>query len=82
MQPLADKDLPKIRKEMQKIIRKNLPFIREELSPGEARARIEAAGEPYKLEILESIMARCGGSVEYGESRLYPGAGQAVLHWG
>lgn len=33
LQPLADKDLNKIRKEMQRIIRKNLPFIREELSP-------------------------------------------------
>ncbi len=43
---------------MQKIIRKNLPFIREELPAAEARARIEAAGEPYKLEILESIVAR------------------------
>ena len=58
LQPLADKDLPKIRKEMQKIIRKNLPFIREELSVEEARRRIEEAGESYKLEILEGIVAR------------------------
>ena len=58
LQPIGDKDLPKIRKEMQRIIRKNLPFVREEVTPAEARARIEAAGEPYKLEILESILAR------------------------
>lgn len=29
-----------------------------QLSPEEAEARIKAAGEPYKLEILESIRAR------------------------
>ncbi|WIA09816.1 hypothetical protein OEZ85_009191 [Tetradesmus obliquus] len=56
--PLSDKELKAIRKEMQKIMRMNLPFIREELSPEEAEARIKAAGEPYKLEILESIRAR------------------------
>lgn len=30
--PLSDKDLKAIKKEMQKIIRMNLPFIREEVS--------------------------------------------------
>jgi threonyl-tRNA synthetase len=56
--PVADKDLPKIRKEMQKIIRRNLPLIREDVSPAEAKKRIEDAGEPYKLEILESILSK------------------------
>lgn len=57
-QPLTEKDLPKIRKEMQRILRKNLPFVREEVAATEARARIEAAGEAYKLEILDSIVQR------------------------
>ena len=30
-EPLTDKDLKKIRKEMQKIVRADLPFIREEV---------------------------------------------------
>lgn len=47
-----------IRKEMQKIVRMNLPFIREEVSPAEAEARIKEINEPYKLEILQSIRAR------------------------
>ncbi|CAN6479091.1 unnamed protein product [Victoria cruziana] len=55
MEPLTDKDLKKIKKEMDRIIRRNLPLIREEVSRTEARKRIEAIGEPYKLEILESI---------------------------
>ena len=110
----AEKDLPKIKKEMQRIIRRNLPLTREEVraawlwlagwfggwlagwaggvlarswaapapipipdptasrppsllalphrpsqvSPEEARARIEASVEPYKLEILEDILSR------------------------
>ena len=57
-EPLTRKSLPRIKKEMQKIIKKKLPFIREEVSAEEARARIEAIGEPYKLEILDSIVSR------------------------
>ena len=33
-EPFTDKDLKKIRKEMQKIVRANLPFIREEVRRG------------------------------------------------
>jgi hypothetical protein len=36
----------------------NLPFIREEVTPSEAEARIAAINEPYKMEILQSIRAR------------------------
>lgn len=57
-EPIADKDLPKIRKEMQKIIKRNLPFIREEVSAEEARERIQEINEPYKLEILDSIISK------------------------
>lgn len=51
----TDKDLKKIRKEMIKIINRKLPVIREEISREEAKTRIEAQNEPYKLEILDSI---------------------------
>ncbi|KAL5212313.1 hypothetical protein ABZP36_023160 [Zizania latifolia] len=55
MEPLTDKDLRKTKKEMDRIIRKNLPLVREEVSREEAQKRIEALNEPYKLEILEGI---------------------------
>ncbi|KAL5581719.1 hypothetical protein UlMin_014161 [Ulmus minor] len=55
MEPLTDRDLKKIKKEMDRIIGKNLPLVREEVSRDEAHKRIEALNEPYKLEILESI---------------------------
>ena len=54
-EPFTEKDLKKIRKEMIKIINRKLPVVREEVSREEARSRIEAQNEPYKLEILDSI---------------------------
>ncbi|KAG8364483.1 hypothetical protein BUALT_Bualt18G0002000 [Buddleja alternifolia] len=55
MEPLTDKELKKIKKEMDRIISQNLPLIREEVSRDEAEKRITAINEPYKMEILESI---------------------------
>jgi threonyl-tRNA synthetase len=54
-EPFAEKDLKAIKKEMVKIINQKLPVIREEVSRQEAKQRIEAIGESYKLEILDSI---------------------------
>jgi threonyl-tRNA synthetase len=53
--PFTEKDLKAIKKEMVKIINKKLPVICEEVTREEAKKRIEALGEPYKLEILDSI---------------------------
>ncbi len=38
-----------------RIISRNLPLMREEVSREEAEQRIKAINEPYKLEILEGI---------------------------
>jgi len=54
-EPFLEADLKKIKKEMERIIKSNLPLRREEVSREEARKRIEAINEPYKLEILDSI---------------------------
>lgn len=54
-EPFTEQDLKAIKKEMAKIIKKKLPVIREEVSREEARRRIEALGEPYKLEILQDL---------------------------
>lgn len=48
-------DLPKITKEMQRIIKANLPIIREVVTREDIKAEIVAGQEPYKLEILDSI---------------------------
>jgi len=52
---LVDSDLKKIKKAMDKIITKNYPITREEVSRDEAERRIRENGEPFKLEILDSI---------------------------
>ena len=62
--PLTDADLPAIKKEMQKIIKSRLPFVREEVGAADAAARVAAAGEPYKAEILEGILAKDPGERE------------------
>ena len=53
--PFSDKDLKTIKKEMIKIIKKDYPIEREEVSRADAKQRIEALEEPYKLEILDGI---------------------------
>ncbi|KAM1075049.1 hypothetical protein PS2_019628 [Malus domestica] len=55
MEPLTDKELKRIKKEMDRIIGRNLPLIREEVSRDKAHKRITALNEAYKLEILDSI---------------------------
>ncbi|HEY9647935.1 MAG TPA: threonine--tRNA ligase, partial [Chroococcidiopsis sp.] len=51
----TEKDLKAIKKEMTKIINRKLPVIREQVSREEAERRIQALGEPYKLEILAGL---------------------------
>ncbi|WP_017304444.1 threonine--tRNA ligase [Spirulina subsalsa] len=55
-EPFTEKDLKAIKKEMDKIIRKKLPVIREEVTREEAERRIQEIQEPYKLEILNEII--------------------------
>lgn len=61
-EPITEKDLKLVKKEMQRIIKADLPFVREEVSREEAERRIKEIKEPYKLEILESIAARNPGT--------------------
>jgi threonyl-tRNA synthetase len=48
-------DLKKIEKEMKKIIKADLPVIRQEVDREEIRAEITKLNEPYKLELLDAI---------------------------
>ena len=52
---LTDQDLKQVKKRMDKIIGKNYPIEHEEVTREEAKRRIEEIGEPFKLEILDSI---------------------------
>ncbi|OIK10013.1 threonine--tRNA ligase [Bacillus sp. MUM 116] len=52
---LTPEDLPKIEKEMAKIVNENLEIVRKEVSRAEAVQLFKEAGDPYKLELIEAI---------------------------
>ncbi|PLT32322.1 threonine--tRNA ligase [Bacillus sp. V5-8f] len=52
---LTPEDLPKIEKEMKKIVNENLDVVRVEVSRNEAVDRFKEIGDEYKLELIEAI---------------------------
>ena len=58
-------DLEQIERRMRQIIGQRYPFEYRELSAEEAR--IQFADQPYKLELIDAILA--GGADEYGHDR-------------
>ena len=55
-EPLSQEDLPKIEAEMKKIVDEKLPVRRIELSPDEARSRMESLGQGYKVEMIDDLV--------------------------
>jgi len=54
---LTPEDLPKIEKEMKKIINENIEIVRLEVSRDEAIERFKGIDDEYKLELIEAIPA-------------------------
>jgi threonyl-tRNA synthetase len=52
---LTPEDLPKIEKEMAKIVNENIEIVRKEVSRADAVQLFKEAGDPYKLELIEAI---------------------------
>lgn len=52
---ITPEDLPKIEKEMQRIIDENLEIEREEVSRAEAKAMFREIGDDLKLELIDDI---------------------------
>jgi len=52
---LTPADLKAIEKRMRKSVARNHPFERREWDPDEGRAMLEAAGQTYKVEILDDL---------------------------
>jgi len=55
-EPFTDEDLVNIEKKMAEIIKKNEPFIRQELAKPEAEAVFKKLNESYKLELIRDIV--------------------------
>ncbi len=54
-EPITAEDLPKIEKEMKKIIAENLEIRRVEVSRAEAKRIYEQIDDEYKLELIDAI---------------------------
>jgi len=73
-EPLTEKDLRRIEKEMRRIARRSPVIEREELSRDAARARLAAAGQTYKVEALDLIPE--------GEAITFYSHGEGADRWG
>ncbi|KOO52436.1 threonine--tRNA ligase [Viridibacillus arvi] len=56
-EPITADDLPKIEKEMKKIVSENIVITRQDISRAEAIERFTAIDDEYKLELIEAIPA-------------------------
>ena len=56
--PFTPEDLQRIEDEANKEIARDLPFVREEVSPQQAIALFERLGEKYKVEIIRDIVSK------------------------
>ncbi|MBM7606875.1 threonyl-tRNA synthetase [Lysinibacillus composti] len=63
--PISAEDLPKIEKEMKKIISENIEIDRKNVTRDEAQKIYEEIGDEYKLELLEAIPADEQVSIYY-----------------
>ena len=54
-EPFHPDDLAKIEAEMHEIIKRNAPFTKEYWSRKKAKAHFKAAGEDYKIELVDAI---------------------------
>jgi threonyl-tRNA synthetase len=54
-EPFTDEDLARITEKMRQIIAGNKPFVREEVSKGEARELFRRLKEDYKIDLLNQI---------------------------
>ncbi|MCB9882988.1 MAG: threonine--tRNA ligase [Planctomycetes bacterium] len=59
-EPISEEDLPKIEKLMRKILNRKQGFACEDLAPDQALAKLEAMGEPHKVEYAKELLQREG----------------------
>ena len=59
-QPITEADFPELERRMKRIIKKGQRFYREDLPQGEALARIDEMGEPYKREYAQELCEKQG----------------------
>jgi len=56
-EPISDADLERLEAEMRRILQTEHAFTRSEVSRSDARARFEAEGERFKVELIDDLPA-------------------------
>ncbi len=80
---LTVESLPKIEAEMAKIVDEAPPFVREEVPVEEARRRMQAEGQVYKVELIDDIAAGTLAADEHledAEAKPEPGADRVTFY--
>ncbi|HOK89471.1 MAG TPA: threonine--tRNA ligase [Candidatus Hydrogenedentes bacterium] len=68
-EPIGEADLPEVENRMRKIIKKNVPFVREEKSIDDAIRYLEDRGEIYKVEYARELAS--SGQLSSGTISFY-----------
>ena len=80
--PFTPADMEKIEKRMQEIVKRNAPFVREEISKKDAIKLFESKGELYKIELINELndetisIYRQGGFVDLCRGPHVPSTGK------
>jgi len=64
-QALTPKDLPKIEKKMKELIKRNLKFIKKDISKSEAKKIFKE--QPYKLELIKNLPGKTVSIYQSGD---------------
>ncbi|HMV69657.1 MAG TPA: threonine--tRNA ligase [Myxococcota bacterium] len=64
---ITEDDLPRIEEEMRRVAKGNHPFVQAVRSRDEALAWADAAGQPYKRELIEGFGSRSFGFYTHGD---------------
>jgi threonyl-tRNA synthetase len=67
-EPFTDEDLSRIESAMRKIIAKNEPFVREELSKEQALSLFKERGEDYKVDLIQALPDQKASIYQTGKS--------------
>lgn len=79
---ISESDFKRIEKEMRRIVRRDLPFIRKDVSVDEALAWAQENDQPYKIELLNDLK-RSGTTVAKelaGEELGVAGEGDSMVN--
>ena len=78
--PITDADLPKIQKRMEQLRKRRLPFVLETLPIDEARGRMEAMEQPFKVALIDLLKEKGTTAVakETGDASVAAGSAGGV----